>query len=184
MSRFTGSVRQLGIIVRDLNTEVQNWVNLGIGPWALISEVRFENFRYRGRPAPGPLVSIAVAYSGPLQVEIIQQHDKVSSAYTEYLALSPGGIQHIANFATSEADYDNKRQAMLDQGLVVVHEGNVEGYAQRFAYCSTPGRTSYPLFEIGESDLPALRPMWKKLQQLSESWDGRNPLRPVAEIFG
>jgi Glyoxalase/Bleomycin resistance protein/Dioxygenase superfamily len=184
MSRFAGPVRQLGIIVRDLKTEVQNWVTVGIGPWALISEVRFDNFHYRGRPAPGPKVSIALAYSGPLQLEIIQQHDNLPSAYTEYLAESPGGVQHIANFATSKKDFDRKRQALLDQGLVVVHEGNVEGFPQRFVYCSMPGRTSYPLFEVGESDLPALRPMWSRLQQLSEGWDGLNPLRPIAEIFG
>jgi Glyoxalase/Bleomycin resistance protein/Dioxygenase superfamily len=184
VSRFAGPVRQLGIIVPDLEAEVQNWVNIGVGPWALISNVRFDNFRYRGKPAPGPRVSIALSYSGLLQLEIIQQHDAVPSAYTEFLAVSAGGIQHVANFATSEEDFDRKRQALLDQGLVVVHEGNVEGFPQRFVYCSTPGKTTYPLFEIGESDLPALRPMWAKLQQLCESWDGTKPLRPIGEIFG
>lgn len=183
MSANLGPVRQLGIIVPDLEKEVQNWVNIGIGPWALISRVRFDNFRYRGKPAPGPTVSIALSYSGPLQLEIIQQHDDVPSAYTEFLAVSAGGIQHVANFATSEEDFDAKRQALLDAGLEVVHEGNVEGFPQRFVYCAAPGKTTYPLFEIGESDLPALRPMWAKLQQLSEGWDGTNPMRPIGEIF-
>ena len=67
MSRHAGDIRQLGIIVPDLKAEVQNWVNIGVGPFALISEVRFDNFKYRGKSSPGPKVSIALGYSGPLR---------------------------------------------------------------------------------------------------------------------
>ncbi|MET0167412.1 MAG: VOC family protein [Vicinamibacterales bacterium] len=183
MSRLAGPVQQLGIIVSDIDREVDHWTRIGVGPFVMLSRMRFENYLYRGRAMAGPTVSLAISYSGPLQIEIIQQHDDVPSAYTEYLAVSRGGLQHVATWVDTREEYDEKRARLLDQGLTIVHEGNVEGFDARFAYYAPPGQPTFPFYEVSEGNLPLVRPLWAKLRHLVKTWDGTRPVRPVSEVL-
>ena len=182
MSRLAGPIRQLGIIVRNLDQEIDHWAKIGVGPFVVIPRVRFENYRYRGTAMTGPVCSLAVSYSGPLQIEIIEQHDTVHSAYTEYLALCGGGLQHVSAWTDSKEEYDLKLAQLCNSGLELVHEGNVEGYDLRFAYFAVPGVRTFPLYEISEANLPSLRPLWAKLEAAVAAWDGTNPRRSMAEL--
>jgi hypothetical protein len=71
-----GSVRQLGFVVHDLDLALEYWTKtLGVGPFFTIRKITPEPWRYRGEPSSAPCVSLALANSGKVQIEIIQQRD-------------------------------------------------------------------------------------------------------------
>jgi hypothetical protein len=74
MSRIFGAVCQNGYVVRDIRAAMDHWVNvMGVGPWYYIDCVKTDYFRHRGRDSSIEM-SVALANSGDLQIELIQQH--------------------------------------------------------------------------------------------------------------
>jgi len=72
MSRFFGEIRQLGYVVPDIEAAMDYWTRvLGVGPFFYNERVPIQNYRYRGESYQ-PHNSVALANSGPLQVELIQ----------------------------------------------------------------------------------------------------------------
>lgn len=179
MSRLAGGIRQLGMVVRDADAAMrQLGENFGIGPFIPAREVTFEEYRYRGRPAEAPVVTLCVAQSGPLQIEIIQQHNAAPSAYTEFLDRGREGCQHVATWFASHAEYDAARARLLANGLTLVHEARLSAIGCRFAYfeAASPGGL---MIEIAESLLPHLAPLMDMLGDLAADWDGTDPIRTL-----
>src|SRR5580692_2441760 len=74
MSRIFGEMRQIGIVVRDIEKAMRHWVEVcGVGPWFYAERLPLTNYRYRGKPYDTPHLSIALANSGEVQLELIQQ---------------------------------------------------------------------------------------------------------------
>lgn len=70
-----GPIRQNGYVVHDLDRAMHHWTTaLGIGPFYYIETVDLDWFSHRGQPQ-SPHLSIALANSGPLQIELICQRD-------------------------------------------------------------------------------------------------------------
>lgn len=44
-----GVIRQIGFVVSDLDTALQSWLVLGVGPWYVMRGVQ-QRTRYRGAP--------------------------------------------------------------------------------------------------------------------------------------
>src|SRR5262245_55969464 len=79
MSRFFGSIRQNGYVVRDIEAALKHWTTvLGVGPFFYFERVQIDDFRYRGQPSNAEF-SIALANSGALQIELIQQRNNAPS---------------------------------------------------------------------------------------------------------
>src|ERR1700689_3463209 len=95
MSIIFGGIRQLGMVVSDINTAMQEWAKLGVGPFYTM-HFAIDDFVYRGGPSEAPIVTLAFAHSGPLQIELIQQHNDVPSGYKEFLDAGRLGAQHVA----------------------------------------------------------------------------------------
>src|SRR5437879_11500823 len=73
MSRLFGPMRQVGIVVRDIDKAMRHWVAVcGVGPWFYAEQLPMDEFRYKGRRYDIK-VSIALANSGDVQLELIQQ---------------------------------------------------------------------------------------------------------------
>jgi hypothetical protein len=96
MSRFFGAITQNGYVVHDIAAAMRHWIEvLGVGPWFYVEHTPIEDFQYQGHPSPID-VSIALANSGPLQIELIQQRNDAPSMYRDFLAAGHEGLQHIA----------------------------------------------------------------------------------------
>ena len=96
MSRIFGAITQNGYVVRDIHAALKHWIEvLGVGPWFLSEHVPFDTFSYKGQPSKAD-VAIALANSGPLQIELIQQHNDAPSMYRDFLAAGREGLQHLA----------------------------------------------------------------------------------------
>jgi len=179
MSRLFGSIRQIAFVVRDLDQALQYWTcDLGVGPFFVLRSLSPEQYRYRGRPSPPPCVSIALANSGDVQVELIQQHDERPSAYRDFLATGREGLQHVSSWL-SRADYDATMARMLGAGARVAHEGFVPGANVRFAYFATDVAAGGVMYEIADVMEPHAYPLMQMIAEAALEWDGRDPVRDI-----
>ena len=49
MSRLFGPMRQVGIVVRDIDKAMRHWVEVcGVGPWFYAEQLPMNEFRYKG----------------------------------------------------------------------------------------------------------------------------------------
>lgn len=175
MSRFLGKVCQNGYVVRDIEAAMAHWLEvLGVGPWYYIEQVRMDWFRHRGVDS-APEVSIALANSGDLQIELIQQRNAAPSMYREFLDRHGEGLQHMSWWS---ADYQSDYDACLARGLTVGHEGQIGGPQGRFAYFDTDVRHGGTVVEL--SDVSGGKAaFFERVRQAAIDWDGARPIRKV-----
>ena len=177
MSIVFGAARQAGFVVSDLERALAFWTEtLGIGPFYVASEITFHNFIYRGQPSASPIVSLAFAQSGGLQIELIQQHNDAPSAYREFLSSGREGMQHLSSWFDNHDAYDQTRATMLAQGMKIVHEVTSDDHSPRFVYFET-GRAHAPLIELSEALLPGIRGVPDAVAAAAENWDRSAPIR-------
>jgi hypothetical protein len=98
MSPLPGPVRQIGYVVDDFDAALASWLAAGVGPWYVLRGLRM-SARYRGEPCEVRL-TIGLANSGDLQVEVIWQEDATPSIYTEFLAGGAQGFHQLGWWAT------------------------------------------------------------------------------------
>ena len=96
MSVFFGEIRQLGYVVPDIEAAMDYWSRvLGVGPFFYAERVPVVNFTYRGAPS-SPVTSVALANSGAVQVELIQQRNDAPTMYRDFVQAKGSGLQHVA----------------------------------------------------------------------------------------
>ena len=180
MINALGGIRQLALVVRDADKVMRHLAeSLGVGPFYVMREIAPTDYHYRGKPAPAPVLTLGFAQAGPLQIEIIQQHNDAPSGYLDFLSGGLEGCQHVATWFGDPAEYDAARQRMLDAGLTLVHENGARAVGFRFAYFSTdlPGGL---MLEIAEALSPAIKPLTDLIASSAETWDGSEPIRQVS----
>lgn len=172
MSIYFGGIRQLGMVVHDAESAMREWGRLGVGPWFVMRNFVVDDFFYRGEPSPAPEITMCFAHSGPLQIEIIQQHNDVPSGYRDFLQSGREGAQHVAAWFSDHASYDAKRAELLAHGFEIVHEGAARVNDARFAYFASKERGGLE-FEIAEAILPPLEEGRKFMEKSAQEWDGK-----------
>lgn len=171
MSRIFGRIAQLGYVVRDINAEMQRWIDQGIGPWFYVHDVQTDFFTYRGADSPMKM-SVALANSGDLQIELIQPRNDAPSLYKEFLDSGREGLQHIAYWTD---DYQALYDKVLALGYEVGHEGSIGGANGRFAYLDTE-KTFGHVIEI--SDISGPKGLFfRYIREVADTWDGSEPIR-------
>jgi len=174
MSRIFGSVRQNGYVVRDVEAAMHHWTRvLGVGPFFYFEKVPIEDFRYRGALSPID-VSIALANSGALQIELIQQRNHAPSTYRDFLAAGHEGLQHVAYWTTL---FDEDMQRVLKLGYEVGQSGTIGGPNGRFAYLQTEGHPG-TLVELSEVSGAKGR-FFEHIAEVARTWEGSEPIRRI-----
>jgi hypothetical protein len=174
MSRIFGPVRQNGYVVRDIRAAMDHWVNvMGVGPWFYIERVKTDYFRHRGQDSNAEM-SIALANSGDLQLELIQQRNDAPSMYKEFLDAGHEGLQHVAFWTTT---YQQLYDRALSLGYRVGHEGQIGGEQGRFAYFDS---NAHPGSVIEISDISGNKGrFFDHIRRAAATWDGADPIRDV-----
>jgi hypothetical protein len=171
MSRIFGSIRQIGYVVRDIETSMSRWVRHGVGPWFHIKKVELDYFRYRGEDS-GVELAIALANSGDVQLELIQQLNDAPSMYQDFLDAGRAGAQHVAYWTRN---YDALYERAVADGYTVAQEGCIGGATGRFAYLDTEGDQG-TVIEI--SDISGGKgQFFDYVRQAAAEWDGTDPIR-------
>jgi hypothetical protein len=172
MSRLFGPIRQNGYVVRDVRAAMDHWIEvLGVGPWFYFDRVQIDWFRHRGAPSD-VAVSIALANSGDLQIELIQQRNDAPSMYREFLGAGREGLQHVACWTR---DYQAAYDSALSLGYRVGHEGQIGGEQGRFVYFDTE-RHPGTVLELSDISGPK-GAFFDLVRQAAVDWDGTDPIR-------
>jgi hypothetical protein len=171
MSRLFGPVRQNGYVVHDIEAALRHWTEvMRVGPFWYFERVPMQDFRYRGEPSPLE-VSIALANSGPLQIELIQQRNDAPSMYRDFLAAGHEGLQHVAYWTEH---FDDGLARAQDAGFEVGQSGCI-GENGRFAYFETGGHPG-TVVELSEISGPK-GAFFARVAEAAASWDGSDPVR-------
>ena len=112
MSALFGKPCQNGYVVRDIDSALKFWTEvLHVGPFFYVPDVKVDWFRYRGVDSRCKM-SIALANSGDLQIELIQQRNDAPSMYLDFLRDHGEGMQHMSYWST---DYQSLSTARSPQ---------------------------------------------------------------------
>ena len=170
MSRFLGAIRQNGYVVRDIETAMRHWTErLGVGPFYYIERAPIEEYRYMGNRYDIS-ASIALANSGGLQIELIEQRNDAPSMYHDFLEAGREGLQHVA-YWTERMDEDLAKCEVL--GFEIVQSGTV-GADGRFVYFDTEG---HPGTVVELSEVSGMKgEFFRHIRQSASQWDGTNAI--------
>ena len=175
MSLLFGGVRQIGYVVRDIEKDLQHWGEVpGVGPWCYKQSVGTTEFRYYGLPSALPDLSIALANSGGVQIELIQQRNDAPSLYLDSLKRGGEGMQHIAYWTDDR--FDEYAATLRARGYVEGHGGRM-GMRGRFAYyvhAALPGN----IVEISEM-AGGKGEYFATIAAAAIGWDGADPIRRI-----
>jgi hypothetical protein len=171
MSRIFGNIAQIGYVVRDIDAAMENWVKHGVGPWFYVDRVQTDYFRYRGADSDMQM-SVALANSGDVQLELIQPRNDAPSMYKDFLDSGREGAQHIAYWS-------NDFQVLLDRalaaGYTIGQEGSIGGEQGRFAYLDTEVEQG-TVIEISDISGPKGQ-FFQYIRDVAATWDGSDPIR-------
>jgi hypothetical protein len=171
MSLHFGPIRQLGYVVRDIEAAMAHWsTDLGVGPWFFNERFAFNSFEYDAERHDDLNISVAMANSGDMQIELVQQRCQTPSMYRDFLETSGEGLQHVAFWP---ADYDAAYSKALKAGHVVGQEGELP--RGRFVYFKTKGHAG-TVFEFNEIS-PIRRQIIENIRAAAVDWDGSDPVR-------
>lgn len=173
MSKTYGGIRQIGYIVKDIEKAMEHWSRvLGVGPWFYREDATPSVFTYYGKDSTPPKISIAVANSDYIQLELIQQHDDAPSLYRDSLKAAGGDcMQHVA-FWTDD-HYDELRAQLIEAGYVEGHAGQM-GQRGRFTYLVHKDLPSC-VIEISETR-GGKGEYFRKVAAAAQEWDGKESI--------
>ena len=164
-----GGIAQMAYKVDDLEAAMAEYgARLGVGPWFVLGPFVPPVALYRGEPCLFE-ITIAFAYYGTVQIELLQQHNDAPSTLRD----APIGFHH---WGIGVRDFDAalaKHTALT--GAPVFTDQVPDG--GRFAYFEggavLPGYIE--LIEVHQ----AREDMFAMIQRASVSWDGADPVRRI-----
>jgi len=125
-------VKQVGLVVKDIQTTADYYTStLGVGPFKII-DVDMTGAILRGREV-STSIKAGFAWSGPLQIELIQPVEG-HNIYTEFLAARGEGLHHLA------FDVDDMQDSLAGFSKAGIEPVFYQDYGVgAFAYLDTDG---------------------------------------------
>jgi methylmalonyl-CoA/ethylmalonyl-CoA epimerase len=163
-----GPVMQIAFVPADFDAAIRHWTRMmGVGPFFLIENIALENMRYLGQPSDC-VFTIALAYWGDMQIELIRQENDVPSIYLG----CEGGAQHHTCVLTD--DIEAARSITEAAGATILVEAKV-GDDGAVLYVDTSGGSG----SIVEILKPASGSdaLFAMIKNASVGWDGNDPVR-------
>lgn len=163
-----GPVMQIAFVPRDFDAALQYWTTvMGVGPFFLLERYRLQEMTYRGAPSDC-VFTLALAYWGDLQIELIRQDNDAASIYRGV----EGEALHHTCILT--ADLVAAKATALAAGADILVEARV-GEDGGVIYIDTHGGPG----SIVEILQPATgsEALFGIIKSASVGWDGSDPIR-------
>lgn len=167
-----GEVMQLAYLPSDFDAALEYWTQtMGVGPFFMLQNIQLGDMRYRGAPTEA-VFSIALAYWGDIQIELIRAENDAPSLYTGEYAVTDR-LHHVCIVVSS---IEEARKVCAEAGAEVIVEGKVgeDGAVIYADFGGGPGHVVEILQPMsGSMDLFAM------IKQAGIDWDGSEPLRVI-----
>ncbi|MDF8332654.1 VOC family protein [Novosphingobium cyanobacteriorum] len=167
-----GPVGQLAYLPQDFDAAVKYWTEtMGVGPFYLMENVALGEAKYKGVPT-GAVFSIAIAYWGDVQIELVRPENQEPSIYTGEYAVTDQ-LHHICIFVDSIAE---ARAACAEAGAEILVEGKV-GADGEVIYVD-PGSGPGHVIELLQN-MTGADGIFQMIKDAGKDWDGKDPLRKL-----
>lgn len=166
------AIIQTAYVVSDIQSAMTHWTKeLGVGPWFLLDRFVGEDATYRGSPAQGA-VTLAMAFSGHMQIELLQPLDDHPSVYRDTIDKQGYGFHH---WGVGTRDFERSIDTYVESGYDVAFRAQVPTGGS-VAFLDTKGNLPgfIELIELGDE----MEATFTKYYAASLTWDGSNPVRP------
>ena len=174
--RDIGPVMQIAFVPKDFDAALRHWtVTMGVGPFFLIENIALENLRYRGAPSDA-VFSLALAYWGDLQIELIRPENDAPSLYRGRDAEGGDTLHHVCLLT---ADMAAARRIAAEAGAEVIVEARV-GDDGAVIYVDTGGGPG-SIVEVLQPATGTLA-VFAMIKAAGVGWDGSEPLRKLGEV--
>jgi len=147
------AVRQLGIVVKSIDRAVEYYSrSLGIGPW-FKPKFASKEHRLKGTELISDETNMAIAFSGKIQLELVELISGNKSIYWEHMEKHGEGIHHLGVYVS---DIEKRLEALAAKGIGVLQSGiihsggRIGGSVSKYAYLDTAG-TAGIIFELIET---------------------------------
>ena len=170
-----GAIMQHGYVVKNLQEAALEWTTkLGIGPFYSIENLQIEQCHFRNVQTKLE-ISVAFAYWGGIQIELIQQLSDERTLYSEAASNAAGKLNHCATIV-DDIDLLLQRHKLNNR---ILQSGAMPN-GLRFVYLDQylPGSYHLELIEAQNSTLQAFAGM----QAVTKAWNGLKPFRPIAAL--
>lgn len=165
-----GPVMQFAFVPRDFDAAVRHWTEtMGVGPFYLIENNVLGEALFLGEPYHC-VFSIAIAYWGDIQIELVRQENDAPSIYKG----AEGEALHHTCILTD--DIHKARKISDESGAKVLVEGKVgaDGYVLYVDSGGGPGS----IVEILQLS-SGTEGLFGMIKAASVGWDGSDPLRKL-----
>ena len=161
---------QLGFVVDDVLAASARWARVfGVGPFHVLPVLEQQSVMH-GEPAPVS-IQVAVAQAGPVQIELIQQHDDRPSIFRDW---SRGGTSALHQLATVTTEYDAKVAEYERLGYEIAAESHPRGMFH-VAYFDTV--TDFGFYTEVVEWTAGLIAQFESISRTCATWDGTDPVR-------
>ena len=179
MKRLFGPMEQMGFVVDNFEEPIKHWTEkLNVGPFFILEHLDLKDVYYHGKNGEENKIdfSVALAYSGDMQIELIKQHCDTPSIYNEYVSNKKNILHHLCTFTK---DIENDIKILESQGYKNIQGGKTmdEG---TFSYLDIDSDFS-PILEIAQLSDGA-NAMFEMIKNASKDWDGKNAIMDIGEI--
>lgn len=165
-----GEIFQFGYVVDDLDEAIAHWsTKLQVGPFFVVRHAKYATFAFNGADE-APDVSLAFAYSGDANIELIQQHDDTPSVFLDFRRRHGEGLQHVG-VLSQDLDADTKRLAAAGAGMIMrlINAGN--GIETRFFDTELHPGAMLELIQ----HTTAAEAGFVAMKAAAKAWDGSQP---------
>jgi Glyoxalase/Bleomycin resistance protein/Dioxygenase superfamily len=166
-----GGIIQIAYSVPDIEEGMRHYSELlHVGPWFLIGPFVPPKGVYRGAPTKARF-SLALAYSGQLMVELIQQHGDEPSVFQE--TLKARGAHGFHHWAVGARDFEKTAAHYRSLGYQEAFSDTApEPLGCRVIYFDT-GRELPGMLEVIEINAAA-EEAFHKIYQAAQEWNGKD----------
>jgi len=168
-----GTVLQAAYVVADIRKAIAFYQQrMGAGPFFVLDHVKSPSRIYRGKSFPAE-ASVAMAFAGNLNIELMQVHDDAPSVLREGIERYGYGFHH---FGVPYDDMEAALKTYLDEGYVEVTRNRVPtGGEVIFLDPPHPAHPGYiELLPVN----PGMEETFGRFWRAAQDWDGKDPIRP------
>lgn len=167
-----GPVMQLAWLPQDFDAALDHWTRvMGVGPFFLMENIALDDMRYLGQPTSA-VFSLALAYWGDTQIELIRPENDAPSIYNGEYAVRDR-LHHTCLLLDDIAD---AYAACAAHGAKILVEGKV-GDSGHVIYAD-PGGGPGSVVEMLQPQ-PGTAELFGMMRQAAAVWDGKDPLRKL-----
>ena len=178
MEKLYGPIMQMGFVVDNFEIPIKHWTEkLNVGPFFILEHLDLKDFHYRGNKSDIDF-SVAISFSGDMQIELIKQHCDTPSIYNEFSEIKRGDLHHICRLTP---DINNDIKILENQGYKNIQDGETEDGGIKFAYLDAQENygSILELAELAEENLA----LTEAMKNASKNWDKKASIIELEEIL-